>query len=405
MPNLHKWKFIVLTLVAIAVGTILMVTPLVRGQDSATPPPSQPTEAIAEVESTGSLQAEENGEELEIIQLQTRLKQKGYYLGAIDGVYGEETREAVYNFQLSSGLEATGEIDRETWRLLGGVPVSVPQVPQDEPSTQLLSPDIQKIVDRGELIVATIANDIAPFFVTNEGGKLEGLDVEIARGLADNLGVKLRFNRSAKTFNEVVDLVTKNEADLAISKLSQTFQRAKIISFSNPYLTMRHGLLLNRLQLKKAAQNKDIVDFLKDFEGRMGVINGSSYEGFAKQKFPKATIVRYSSWEDLIEGAIRGDILAAYRDELEVKKILINQPNAALNFQTVALTDSQDPIAIALPWSSYHLLEFVNLYLTMTDKSYTVGQLLADYSDFFEPANGTQTGEKLNHEKKQNIHL
>lgn len=78
---------------------------------------------------------------------------------------------------------------------------------------------------------------------------------------------------------------------------------------------------------------------------------------------------------------MRGDILAAYRDELEVKKILINYPNVALNFQTVALTDSQDLIAIALPWSSNHLLKFVNLYLTMNEKQYTVSQLLEDYSD------------------------
>jgi len=396
MPKLQKWKFTVLTRVAIAFGMILIFTSSVTAEDAAMPPPSVPTEMIAEVESTGVWQAEENGdtpltengEELDLIQLQTRLKQKGYYPGAIDGVYGEGTREAVYNFQLSSGLEATGEVDPETWGAIAGVRVSVSQ---DEPSAQLLSPDIQRIVDRGELIVATIAHDIAPFFVDNGAGKLAGLDVEIARGLAENLGVKLTFNRSAKTFNEVVDIVSNGEADLAISKLSQTLQRAQIISFSHPYLTMRHSLLLNRLQLTKVANNQDIVDFLKDFEGRMGVINRSSYEGFAKQKFPKATIVRYTSWEDVIEGAIRGDILAAYRDELEIKKILINQPNVALNFKTVALTDTQDPIAIALPWSSYHLLEFVNSFLKMTDTNYTVGQLLEDYSDFFNPQNDPQT--------------
>nr|WP_256386690.1 transporter substrate-binding domain-containing protein [Hydrocoleum sp. CS-953] len=156
------------------------------------------------------------------------------------------------------------------------------------------------------------------------------------------------------------------------------------MSFSHPYVTMRQGLLLNRVQLTKAAKNKEAVEFLRDFEGRIGVINGSSYEGFAKQKFPKATIVRYSSWEDIIQGAIKGDILAAYRDELEVKKIIINQPNVALNFQTVALKDTQDPIAIALPWSSSHLLEFVNLYLEITNTDYTVKGLLSEYSELLE---------------------
>ncbi len=91
---------------------------------------------------------------------------------------------------------------------------------------------------------------------------------------------------------------------------------------------------------------------MRNFEGKIGVINGSSYEGFAKQKFPNGTIVTYLSWEHVI----KGDILAAYHDELEVKKIVVNQPNVAFKFQTVALTYTQYPIAIALPWSSNHLL-------------------------------------------------
>ncbi|MGD1702044.1 hypothetical protein [Dapis sp. BLCC M229] len=32
---------------------------------------------------------------------------------------------------------------------------------------------------------------------------------------------------------------------------------------------------------------------------------------------------------DVIKGAIKGDVLAAYRDDLEVKKIVVNQPNVA----------------------------------------------------------------------------
>ncbi|NES68289.1 MAG: transporter substrate-binding domain-containing protein, partial [Okeania sp. SIO2D1] len=354
-------------------------------------------EKIAEIRNTKDIQyvnsldaqVTENSGEYDVIQVQTRLKQKGYYPGAIDGIYGEQTQDAVYNFQVSLGLEATAIVDEKTWALLQG---NTSSFPQKSSSVKLLSPDIQKIVDRGELIVVMTEYDNSPFFVENNRGELEGLDIKIARGLAEALGVELQINRSAKTFNEVVEFVDRGQADLAISKLSQTLNRAKIISFSNPYLTMRQGLLLNRIQLTKAAKNKETVEFLRDFEGKIGVINGSSYEGFAKQKFPKATIVTYPSWEEVVKGAIRGDILAAYRDELEVKKIVINQPNVALNFQTVALTDTQDPIAIALPWSSNHLLEFVNLYLQITNNHYSVKSLLDEYSELLE----TSSADKFN---------
>ncbi|MFO7030020.1 peptidoglycan-binding protein [Limnospira fusiformis CCALA 023] len=396
MKILSNWKYNVLILLAICLGSVLIFTPLVKTQDAPIFLSSESLGNRAQLRIAETVPDSNNGDlgvteawgDYDIIELQNRLQQKGYYLGAIDGIYGEQTREAISNFQLDIGLESTGIVNQETWEyLLGNAAV----IAQKNQSSSSMSPDIQKIIDRGELIVAINQEDSPPFFAEDVDGELIGLDVEIAREIAHSLGVKVRFDRSAKTFNEVVNRVYKGDADMAISKLSQTLERAKIISFSHPYLTMRHGLLLNRLQLTQATRNKDLVDFLRDFQGKIGVINASSYEIFAMAKFPKATIIRYSNWEDLIRGAMRGDILAAYRDELEVKKILINYPNVALNFQTVALTDTQDPIAIALPWSSNHLLQFVNLYLTMNDKKYTVSQLLEDYSDLLvSPSNSRQ---------------
>ncbi|AMW28798.1 transporter substrate-binding domain-containing protein [Arthrospira platensis] len=396
MKILSNWKYNVLILLAICLGSVLIFTPLVKTQDAPIFLSSESLGNRAQLRIAETVPDSNNGDlgvteawgDYDIIELQNRLQQKGYYLGAIDGIYGEQTREAISNFQLDIGLESTGIVNQETWEyLLGNAAV----IAQKNQSSSSMSPDMQKIIDRGELIVAINQEDSPPFFAENVDGELIGLDVEIGRKIAKSLGVQVRFDRSAKTFNEVVNRVYKGDADMAISKLSQTLERAKIISFSHPYLTMRHGLLLNRLQLTQATRNKDLVDFLRDFQGKIGVINASSYEIFARAKFPKATIIRYSNWEDLIRGAMRGDILAAYRDELEVKKILINYPNVALNFQTVALTDTQDPIAIALPWSSNHLLQFVNLYLTMNDKKYTVSQLLEDYSDLLvSPSNSRQ---------------
>ncbi|MEM1171595.1 MAG: transporter substrate-binding domain-containing protein [Cyanobacteria bacterium P01_H01_bin.35] len=389
MDELFKKKRLIIKFTLIVFGIVIILTSYIRIVYSANSFDHEQTEKIAQIRNIEKLQVAnpsdsqltEKSQEYDVIKLQTKLKEKGYYVGAIDGVYGEETGVAVYNFQISLGLTATGIVDSKTWNFIKG---NTDSFSQDSLSVNLLSPDIQKIIDRGKLIVAMTEYDNSPFFVKNERGELEGLDIKIAQGLAQGLGVEVELNRSAKTFNEAVKIVSQGAADLAISKLSQTLNRATKISFSHPYVTMRQGLLLNRIQLTKAAKNKDTVEFLRNFEGKIGVINGSSYEGFAKQKFPKATIVTYASWEDVIKGAIKGDILAAYRDELEVKKIIINQPNVALNFQTVALKDTQDPIAIALPWSSNHLLKFVNLYLEITNTDYTVNSLLSEYSELLE---------------------
>lgn len=54
----------------------------------------------------------------EVAQLQTLLYQAGYYNGEIDGVYGNQTRLALIEFQRQLGLSDTGELNQETWQTL-----------------------------------------------------------------------------------------------------------------------------------------------------------------------------------------------------------------------------------------------------------------------------------------------
>ena len=52
-------------------------------------------------------------------QVQTKLKQWGYYSGSIDGVFGQSTYEAVTWFQRANGLTADGTVGGATLAALG----------------------------------------------------------------------------------------------------------------------------------------------------------------------------------------------------------------------------------------------------------------------------------------------
>ena len=52
-------------------------------------------------------------------QIQTKLKNWGYYSGAVDGIYGSETARAVEYFQRKNGLTADGVAGPATLRALG----------------------------------------------------------------------------------------------------------------------------------------------------------------------------------------------------------------------------------------------------------------------------------------------
>ena len=54
-----------------------------------------------------------------VSEIQTRLKNWGYYNGTVDGVYGSQTEKAVRWFQEKNGLNADGQVGDQTLAALG----------------------------------------------------------------------------------------------------------------------------------------------------------------------------------------------------------------------------------------------------------------------------------------------
>lgn len=313
-----------------------------------------------------------------VIELKAQLQQLGYDIGDRSRYFSNATQQAVLQFQQDVGINVDGVVGTETRAALQQALGKKTNAAADINRSQS-PPDIERITARGKLIVAVLNKENPPFFMTDPSGQLVGSDIVLAQKLAEQLGVDLAFNRSARTFNDVVKQVYNLEADIAISKISRTLKRAKSVSFSRPYLTMRQGLLINRVQFAEQSKGENVAETLRTLEGKVGVIRGSSYVGFVKQKFPKATVAEFSTWPEVVRAVTQGKVLAAYRDELEVKKIIRNNPDAAIQFQTVALTDTQDPLSVVLPWDSRALQDFVNQYLDALHPDDTVDSLLDRY--------------------------
>lgn len=51
--------------------------------------------------------------------VQSQLAEQGYYRGAIDGVYGPQTRAALTRYQSNHGLQVTGALTPATLQALG----------------------------------------------------------------------------------------------------------------------------------------------------------------------------------------------------------------------------------------------------------------------------------------------
>lgn len=250
-------------------------------------------------------------------------------------------------------------------------------------ANQLKPPDLTRIIKSGKLRVAMVSQDQIPFFFYHKGN-LVGTDVDLAKGIAEALGVELEISRKAKSFNALIPLVINGEVDIVISKLSRTLKRSQQVIFSNPYFRFHQALAFNRVKLAPIAGNDyEIKKLIKNFTGKIGVIVGSSYVNYARLYFPNADIVEYPNWDEVVRAVVKGEVLAAYRDDFEIKKALQTNPDLNLSIKLVVLKDIPDNIAMAFNYSSLSLRDFVNIYLERSQIP-TIKDIFLHYSDVFE---------------------
>jgi ABC-type amino acid transport substrate-binding protein len=247
--------------------------------------------------------------------------------------------------------------------------------------------DIQRIVKKGTLVVAMLGEDMPPFFM-NINGELVGIDVDIAKSIAKALNVQVEFNRQAKSFDEVITIVARNEADVGISKLSFTLERAKIVLYTDYYVLLRKGFLINRLfhaRIKSKRKADTLNEIFSRSDSVMGVIDKSSYVRYAQMLFPASTIVNLPSWDpDILAAVVEGKVLGAFRDELEIKKFLLLNPEANLRVMPLILKNQEDPLHMVVPPGHFHFRDWLNGYLQATKTTFSVDSLLSKYGSYFE---------------------
>lgn len=234
---------------------------------------------------------------------------------------------------------------------------------------KLVPPDIESIQKEGVLRVGILSQDVSPFFFIDRNGELDGIDVNFAKKIASELGVRIEFVKS-DTFDGVIDSVAQKKVHMAISKLSVTMKRSQKVRFVGEYVKMSKALLLNRVEFKKIREKgiNTLDEAFQQPEAIIGVVEKSAYETFARQLFPKATIKQYKKWDDLVTAAFKGEVTAALRDEWEVRKTLDKRPDMPLYAEAVFLKNQNDPIKIAVAWDSFQLAEFINSFVLLNDQ-------------------------------------
>ena len=112
---------------------ILLNVVLIAAAQASSIPSSQQTDAEPETQATLSKMGS-RGEEVR--KIQQKLKDLGYQVGSVDGIFGLQTQKAVLEFQRSKGLNADGIVGQLTLAALG---LSSGSAGQSQTSVELLA--------------------------------------------------------------------------------------------------------------------------------------------------------------------------------------------------------------------------------------------------------------------------
>jgi len=247
---------------------------------------------------------------------------------------------------------------------------------------QLLPSDIMAIKKKGVLTVAFYHYDIPPFFMHDNKGNWVGIEVDLAQKIADLLGVKLVIV-PAPSFDAITIMVAEHKADMGMGLVGITPERALYVSFTNPYYRFHPHLLVNRVLAAKEGWNPwNVLAKMETSEKplKIGVLKASGNIEVVQENFPNAEIVPYDNIIDAMHDVIRQKLFAAVGNSpLQVRAFLKAHPGAVIQLSDVEIPSHTDLIAIALPWNSYHLREWLNNYLNYLLANNVQIQLLAKY--------------------------
>ncbi len=126
---------------------------------------------------------------------------------------------------------------------------------------------LERVLERGTLTIVTRS---APTAYYRDQHGSTGLEYELARGFARQLGVKLEV-RHADSLNELFRMVERGRVDLAAAGLSVTDQRRQRLRFSTPYMSVTEQVIYRRGE-HRPRKLADLED------STMVVLAGSSHE-------------------------------------------------------------------------------------------------------------------------------
>lgn len=148
-----------------------------------------------------------------------------------------------------------------------------------------------EIESAGELKVA-VKNNLRPLGFKDRNDNLVGLEIDLARKLAEELlGDRDAVEFSTVNNQERLQVVLEDEVDLAIARVAVTTSRSRIVDFSPHYYLDGTGIITKA----------EINNLNQLSQSRIVVLENSATIAVVRNRLPNATLIGADSYQEALE--------------------------------------------------------------------------------------------------------
>jgi len=229
---------------------------------------------------------------------------------------------------------------------------------QTEPTTTAKESEAKKV-----LVMATNAE--FPPYEYHEGGEIIGIDVEIARAIAAEMGMELEIEDIA--FDSIIPAIQSGKADFGAAGMTVDEDRKKNVDFSDTYAKATQVII---------AKADGEINSLTDLEGKLiGVQQGTTGDIYASDEFGDANVERYNKGFEAVQSLNQNKIDAVIIDG-EPAKVFVSQ-NDGLKILDEAYTEEE--YAICVKKDNSELLDSINAAIAKLKESGELQTIIDKY--------------------------
>ncbi|WP_153768711.1 transporter substrate-binding domain-containing protein [Labrenzia sp. CE80] len=210
--------------------------------------------------------------------------------------------------------------------------------------------ELKDILEAGKIKIATPEN-FTPFGSLGADGEYEGYDIDVAKMIAEDLGVELEL--VPVTSKQRIPFLETDRVDLVIATLGANPERAKSIWFSHAYAPFFSG----------AFGKPDVaVSSIDDFAGKKIAVTGGTLEDLAiTEDAPEgAEIIRFGDNAATIAAYVSGQADIIVTGNMVALGISNTNPEFGLENKFII---ANSPSFIGVKTGNIDLLQWVNVFV------------------------------------------